>query len=185
MKRALLIVPLFAVALAAGADATQTPRAIVQPTLVGIEDVPTQPFLDALVSGDASPTLRDIADDPIAPPTARLRAFVALGQYTDATTIAFLSSHVVSFTAAKTGEQTLFLRAAARSLALTSGAAAVDQLAGLLDHAVPDVRADAAAALAATGSLTALPALRSHLLRETNDLVHLALVEAIRQLTHS
>ncbi len=186
VRRFALIAALLALPALAPADSlAQTPRDQLLPLLQGIEDVPSQALLDDTISTDAGPTLRLIAADTTAPAEARLRAFVALADYPGGATLTFLAAQVTQYSQAKAGEQTLYLRAAARSLAVVGGSATVDQLASLLDHSVADVRADAALALAATGAMTALPPLRSHLLRETNDLVHLALVEAIRELTHT
>lgn len=182
-RRFLLIVSLFALPALAPADSAQTPAEKVLPLLQSLEQIPAATLLDTVVSGDASGTLRELAADPSRPAAARLQAYTALGQYPGGANQTFLSSAVEGYAGASVGAQVLFLRAAARSLGRVAGSAAVPQLGTLLDHAVPDVRADGAMALALTGSDTALPVLRAHLLREENSLVHLALVEAIRELT--
>lgn len=65
------------------------------------------------------------------------------------------------------------------------GASAVSSLTPLLEHAVKDVRADAAAALALTGSGDALPHLRARLAVEDDPLVRLAIIDSIRVLTRN
>jgi HEAT repeat protein len=58
----------------------------------------------------------------------------------------------------------------------------VGAIAGLLDHPVVDVRADAARALRVCGSENALPALRERLSIEESSLVRHELIESIQAL---
>jgi hypothetical protein len=179
-------VPLIALLVALlGAQGQATgPADAVMPLLRMVEGAPTRAQLDgAAVTDDASALLRSIAGDAGASSHARVHAYAALASYPGGATQLFLVSAVQQFADDETGPGVVYLRAAARSLGVVGGAASVGQLALLLDHAVPDVRADAASALASTLSDEALPVLRSHLLREKNEMVLLAISEAIRALT--
>lgn len=76
----------------------------------------------------------------------------------------------------------LYLHAAVRSLGPIGGEAAVEPIRPLLDHDNKDTRAHAATALGATGSKDAKPWLYSRLGIETDEMVRLALSDAIRRL---
>lgn len=165
--------------------AANTPAETLLPFLRGIELAPDRATLDGAIGGDAGSVLRDIAGNVESPSHARVHAYSALANYPGGATQTFLSATVTQYLPAEAGAQTLYLRAAVRSLGTVGGSAVVDELAAVLEHSNPDVRADGATALAATGSEAALPILRSRLLREQNDLVLLAISDAIRELTRT
>ncbi len=184
MKRLVVIVlialPSFALAFAS----TPAARDRVISLLRAIEVAPAPAHLDEANGGEsADAVLRDISDDEKISPHARWQAISELAQYPGSATEARLKQLIDKGRTARSGAQTLFARAAALSLAQVAKGRAVTQIAPLLDHPVPDVRADAARALAITGSVEALPALRARRQMETSAMVKAEIVEAISVIT--
>jgi HEAT repeat protein len=156
----------------------------VQELLTGVDFVPERSSLDEAAGGLAEDELVALAEDASGTTDTgiRLRAIRALAEYpgteTSQTLAAILSDHQDA-----TGIDTLYVRAAAASLAAVEGASSVPAIGPLLNHPSQDVRVTAARALAATKSAAAVPLLRDRLGEEPEIQVRLALSAAIRDLT--
>jgi HEAT repeat protein len=186
MKRhaLMLVAALLAVVAPAAASLPVDSGTRLEPLLHAIERMPARATLDDVAGGSARQALVEIARDPRGATQARLMALTALGDYVEPSTAAALRGNLAALRDFDAGPQTLYLRAAALSLARVDGEGAVEDLAPLLDHVLPDVRADAAHALELTGAARALPLLRARLRIETVMLVRVALIDAIRALAN-
>jgi hypothetical protein len=154
--------------------------------LSGIDFIPNRATLDDVLGDSASSDLIAIASGQVSALNdsgVRLRAYRALALYPGDATAAALRDALARHGSAHNGVDTLYLRAAMGALAPVAGAAAVSDLAPLLDHPNQDVRTDAARALGATGSSDAIPPLRTRLSTETVQQVRLAIAEALRELS--
>jgi hypothetical protein len=138
---------------------------------------------DSAGSEATSELLRDLAGDDQINQHARWAAITALEHYPGSSTEERLLALIERGRTVRAGAPTLHARAAALSLARIDGGKAVPFVAPLLDHVVPDVRADAARALGLTGSPDALPALRARLHVEESEMVKVEIVDAIRAVT--
>jgi len=150
--------------------------------LGGIDYVPGREALDPLLGDDPTGALIEIATTAGVDSGLRLRALRALAMYPGAATIAALDAEVAQWIDQKDGVELLYLGAAMRSLAVLAGDSAVHTIRPALDHDSKDVRAAAAAALGATGAKSASTWLYERLGVETDDMVKLALSDAIRAL---
>lgn len=167
-------------ALALGAEPPDGDPAVVE-ELSGIDYVPTRSSLDDLFDGAAAEDLIELAaEEP--DPGVRMRALRALALYPGDETAAALRAAIDEHGGQETGTATLMTRLAALSLAKVDGAAAVLDLAALLEHDSRDVRASVAEALAETGSPSAVPILRDRLPVEPIEQVRLAITDALRKL---
>jgi HEAT repeat protein len=171
-------------ALAAAAIAESTTGDPVQELLTAGDYVPARTSLDQAAGTSAEGELLTLAGDQSGTVDTgiRLRAIRALADYPGTTTSDTLTA-IITANQAATGIDTLYLRAAAISLATVDGAAAVPSLGPLLSHPSRDVRATTARAMAATKSSAAVPLLRDRLGEEPVLQVRLALSAAIRDLT--
>jgi len=173
-------VPSLALAFASSPDASER----IESLLRSIEAPPTPERLDeAAGPGGAGELLRELASAEETNPHARWQAIGALAHYPGSGTEAQLREIIDQGRAVRAGAATLNARAAAFALAQLKRKHAVPAIAPLLDHVVPDVRADAARALATTGAAESLPALRRRLQVETSPLVRAEIVDAIRIVT--
>jgi hypothetical protein len=171
--------------LALGFATAPSAREKVVALLRALETPPAPVDLD-LAAGDdagAGDLLRDLAGDDQINLHARWTAITALESYPGSGTEARLLGLIERGLTVRAGAPTLHARAAALSLARIDGPKAVPFVAPLLDHVVPDVRADAARALAIAGSPDALPALRARLHVEESAMVKAEIVDAIRTVT--
>ena len=171
--------------LALGFATAPSAREKVVALLRSIEAPPAPADLD-LAAGDdagAGELLRDLAGDDQINVHARWTAITALESYPGSGSRERLLALIERGTTVRAGAATLHARAAALSLAKIDGPKAVPFLVPLLDHLVPDVRADAARALAIAGSPDALPALRARLQVEDSAMVKAEIVDAIRAVT--
>jgi len=160
-----------------------TPPDELRDLLGGIDFVPAPAQLDPLLGDSPAGALIGLATaDADMDPGVRLRAFRALEHYPDAATTAALAATVANKLSVRAGVELLYLRAAVRSLGTIGGDAAVEPISPLLNHDSVDMRADAATALGATGSKAATPLLYDRLGIETDEMVRLALSNAIRRL---
>ncbi len=175
------LVPGLALALVPAPDA----RIVVDSLLRSIEAPPSPARIDEVAGGSdhAATLLRDMADSTESRPHTRLQAISTLASYPGTPTEARLRLIVERGQTVRAGAPTLFARAAMLSLAPLARGRAVPEIAPLLDHAVPDVRADAARALGMTGSESALPPLRTRLQIEESPMVTSEIVDSIRILT--
>ena len=180
--RTLLIAAL--VPLALGFATAPAARDKMISLLRSIEALPDPARLDEASGGEsAAAELRDLADDDQVNPHARWQAISELAHYPGPATDARLRQLIDRGRSTRTGPPTLYARAAALALAQSAKGHAVGSIAPLLDHPVPDVRADAARALALTGSPDALPALRARRQMETSVMVRSEIAEAIAAIT--
>ena len=155
----------------------------VEELLSGVDSVPSRTELDDAAGTDAEAELLVLAAEGSSADTGiRIRALRALAMYPSTESQTTLST-VIETRAGGGGVDTLYLRAAMRSLAVIATTDAVDTIAALLTHDSRDVRAAAARALAITGSPAAVPLLRDRLGVEPTLQVRLALSAAIRELT--
>jgi HEAT repeat protein len=149
--------------------------------LSGIDYVPNRSALDDLFDGAAASDLIELAEEE-PDPGVRMRALRALALYPGAETAAALRDAIAEHGDDDTGTPTLMTRLAALSLARVDGAAAVPDLADLMNHPSRDVRATVAEALAVTNSADAVPILRDRLAVEPVEQVRLAIADALREL---
>lgn len=180
---------------AAEPQAAPVPAALEQPPadpelvelLSGIDFIPGRTSLDGVLGDNALSDLVTLArgQDEVTDPGMRLRAYRALALYPGATADAALREAITEHAQAASGVDTLYLRAAIRSLVAVSGASSIDAIAEVLDHPSRDVRAAAATALGASDSAEAIPLLRDRLAVETVDQVELAIAAALRRLEGS
>jgi HEAT repeat protein len=181
MRRVLfaLLVAVPAVAFASSGPARDRVIALLR----SIETPPTPARLDEANDGEsAEHVLLDIVDDEKVHAHARWQAVSELAQYPSAATESRLRQLIDQGRNTRTGAATLLARSAALSLAEIARARAVAQIAPLLDHPVPDVRADAARALGITRSQDALPSLRQRRLVESSAMVKTEIIEAINSI---
>ncbi|HUH03112.1 MAG TPA: HEAT repeat domain-containing protein [Kofleriaceae bacterium] len=192
MRVARIIPSACALALALGAARAADPIALTLPDadvadiLSGVDFIPGKPALEGVLD-DPNPDLIALATDTEMDPGLRLRAVRALALYPGDATRAVLLSLLADNGSIPAGIETLLVRAAMYALATIDGAAAVGPLAPLLDHPSRDVVADAAHALALTGSPAASPFLgqrkaAEELLALPSQQIIWALNEAIRAL---
>jgi hypothetical protein len=151
--------------------------------LRAVEALPEPARLDEANGGDAATALAALAEDDTANPQARLAALSELARYPGAATESQLRTVIDKNRSSRGGAATLYARAAALSLGTVAKTRAVPVIAPLLDHPIADVRADAARALALSGSADALPALRARRAIETSVMVKAEIAEAIGVVT--
>lgn len=183
MNRKLTTVLLVTLSLGLGAVGAHGAIDEIEDILSAMDLIPARTDLD-LASGTAEADLLAVASNASGNTDhgLRLRAIGALSLYPGPSSQSTLET-LISERINGTGIDTLYLRAAARSLAIVAKSDAVALLAQLLTHPSRDVRASAAAALALTESTTAVPILRDRLGQEPVVQVRLALSAAIRDLT--
>jgi HEAT repeat protein len=169
--------------LALGFVSTPGARERLTSLLRSIEGLPDPARLDEAAGADAGALLRGLVDDDSVPAHARLEAISELSHYPGSDTEAKLRQLIEHGRSLRTGAGTLYARAAAMSLGTVARSKAVTAIVPLLEHPVPDVRADAARALELTGSADALPALRARRAIETSVMVKAEIAEAIGVLT--
>ena len=169
--------------LALGFASTPTARDRLTSLLRSIEALPDPARLDEAAGADAGAALRSLADDETANPHARWEAISELSHYPGSDTEAKLRQFMDRGRTPRSGSATLYARAAAMSLAVIGHGKAVSAIVPLLDSPVPDVRADAARALALTGSADALSALRARRAIESSVMVKAEIAEAIGVVT--
>jgi HEAT repeat protein len=157
--------------------------------LSGVDFVPPKARIDSVLGANAPADLIAIARNPVEDEGLRIRAYRALSLYSEQQTIDALVEAIPDHGEDAEGElnttgiETVYLRAAMRSLAVVAGQQGVVHITPMLDHTSRDVRAATAHALAICGSLDAVPLLRQRLLAEEVPQVRVALEEAIRLLT--
>jgi len=185
MKRRVLVVALVlgVPSLALAVSTSPTAREKLTALLRSIEALPEPARLDEANGGDAAAALAALAEDDTANPQARLAALSELARYPGQATETQLRAVVDKNRSSRIGAATLYARAAALSLGTIARARAVPVIVLLLDHPLADVRADAARALALTGSADALPALRARRAIETSVMVKAEIAEAIGVVT--
>jgi len=118
-------------------------------------------------------------------PGVRLRAYRAMELYPETRVEEALAAAIEQHRRVRDGINILHLRAAMHSFAVIAGARAIQSIRPVLDHNSKDARAAAAEALAATGSPAARPPLYQRLNVESDQMVKLALTDAIRRLSGS
>lgn len=193
MRVARIIPGACALALALGAARAAEPIELALPDadvadiLSGVDFIPGKPALDDVLD-DPNPDLIALATDTEMDPGLRLRAVRALALYPGDATRTVLLSLLADNGSTPSGTETLLVRAAMYALATIDGASAVGPLAPLLDHPSRDVVADAALALALTGSPAATPFLGQRkaveeALESPSQQVLWAIHEALRALT--
>ena len=153
--------------LSAADQGKPTGREAVMKLLAASERAPTQKELRAL-GVDVDRQLVAIAEDAKVEPKMRARAVSALGFVPTAVARAHLNKRVGQVEAARDATDLLLVRRAAVALGWQGGPAVPPVLAGLLAHADPDVRTDAAVALGLTRLASAADLLRARLDVETD-----------------
>jgi HEAT repeat protein len=154
--------------------------------LSSIDHVPTRGELDAVMGPSPVEHLWDligIGEAKKASPGVRIRAVRALAQYPGDEARAALRAVITTYRDARVGVDLLLLRAAIEALGTIGGAAAVDDIAPFLEaEECRDLRATAALALGATGSMTAVPILSERPKHEPTKQVKQAITEALRMI---
>jgi HEAT repeat protein len=181
-RRRLLVIALVVgvPSLALAFATAPTVRERLTSLLRSIEALPDPAHLDEITGGDgAGAALLALAEDDTANPQARLEAISELAHYPGQVTEVHLRAIIERNKMIRNGASTLYARAAALSLGAIAKNRAVSVIAPLLDHPISDVRADAARALALTGSSEALPPLRARRVIETSAMVKSELADAI------
>jgi HEAT repeat protein len=173
----------FGAATLRGDAAADTPLDVITDALGGVDYVPSQPELDAILDAPVE-DLIGIAADTGVDAGIRIRAYRALALYPTAESEAALRAAITTHAAAVTGTPVIYLRAAMESLALVAIADAVDALLPQLDHPTRDIRCAAARALELTGSAAAVNPLRARLIIEPSEQVRQAITKALRALPH-
>jgi hypothetical protein len=171
-------------ALSAAAADPGSVREVVEPLLTAVERVPDRARIDAVAETSADGALRQIITDTGVPAGVRVQALTALAGYPMPENEEALRRAVQDRSSALAGLQVVELRAGLLSYARVAGLRSVPVTRGLLDHAVPDVRADAARAARVADARELLPDLRARLQLETVEFVRVELVESIRVLSH-
>jgi hypothetical protein len=169
--------------LALAVSTTPSAREKLTWLLRAVEALPEPARLDEANGGDAAAALAALAEDDTANPQARLAALSELARYPGSATESQLRAVIDKNRAFRSGAATLYTRAAALSLGTIAKTRTVAVVAPLLDHPIADVRADAARALALSGSPEALPALRARRAVETSVMVKAEIAEAIGVVT--
>jgi HEAT repeat protein len=183
-RRVLVVALVVAVpSLALAVTASSSAREKLTALLRSVEALPEPARLDEAAGGDAATALAALAEDDTANPQARLAALSELAHYPGLATETQLRVVIEKNRSSRNGAATLYARAAALSLGTMAKSRAVPVIVPLLDHPIADVRADAARALALTGSADALPALRARRAIETSVMVKAEIAEAIGVVT--
>jgi HEAT repeat protein len=184
--RSLLVAAVGVVAAATtlrGDAVADKPLDVITDALSGIDYVPTQPELDAILDAPVEDLIA-IAADKGSDQGIRIRAYRALALYPTAESETALRQAILDHSIAVTGASVIYLRAAMESLVLVAVADAVDALTPQLDHPSRDIRTAAARALELTGSAAAVNPLRARLAIEDIEQVRQAITKALRALPH-
>jgi hypothetical protein len=174
-KLAMLVVAL----LASAPAFAQVGKDAALQALKGYEIPLTKDRLEKLGPGWEA-AMEALARDGSLAPLYRIRALGALAHSTRPSSGALLRSVLAQRASAERGAAAVELRVAVLSLAAVEKDAAVEVLAGFLDHPVPDVRAAAAQALAPLSAAKVRPLLQRRLGRETEGFVKAELEAAVR-----
>ncbi len=177
--------PVAVALLLAAAPALARPpeRAKVERLLSGYEPRPIGPELRRLGDG-VDEVLIAIARDPKTRPVRRARALAALGQVPTLAGRDACRGVIRDESRAASGPEVLDVAACARTLGAFGPQLQMD-LAPLLAHPAPDVRAAAAEGLATAHAKLALPLLEHQLDREKDPAVRATLTKSIDSIKQS